>query len=179
MNTHARSIIVLALLLTFDASIAGAAQHAAMPPGMTHEDHMSQMRKEDDLKKRGAAAMGFDQDKVTHHFRVTTQGGVIQVDVRDPSDHTNREAIRLHLRQIAAAFAEGNFETPFATHAEVPPGVAALQRLTTMVTYSFEETTTGGRVRIVTTNREALAAIHVFLRYQIQEHRTGDPLTVK
>jgi hypothetical protein len=29
-----------------------------------------------------------------------------------------------------------------------------------------------------TRNREALAAIHQFLRYQIREHRTGDRVSV-
>jgi len=33
-------------------------------------------------------------------------------------------------------------------------------------------------VRITTRDGEALAAVHEFLRYQIREHHTGDPLTV-
>ena len=36
----------------------------------------------------------------------------------------------------------------------------------------------GGRVRLRTSNPEALAAIHEFLRFQIEEHRTGDPVEV-
>jgi hypothetical protein len=42
----------------------------------------------------------------------------------------------------------------------------------------YLETPGGGRVDIVTTDREALSALHEFLRYQIAEHRTADPLTV-
>ena len=155
------------------------AQHPAMPPGMTHEEHLAQMQREADMKKRGTAAMRFDQDKVAHHFLMTADGGSIQVEVRDPSDQTDRDAIRAHLRQIAAEFAKGDFEAPFATHAEIPPGVPTLQRLKSAVTYTFEETLKGGRVRIATNNADALASIHEFLVYQIREHHTGDPLVVK
>jgi hypothetical protein len=34
---------------------------------------------------------------------------------------------------------------------------------------------TGGRLRITTTDTEALKAIHQFLTFQIDDHRTGDP----
>ncbi|PYR73529.1 MAG: hypothetical protein DMF86_20265 [Acidobacteria bacterium] len=33
-----------------------------------------------------------------------------------------------------------------------------------------------GRVRITTKDARALEAVHAFLRYQIKEHRTGDPM---
>jgi len=42
------------------------------------------------------------------------------------------------------------------------------------IIYRFEELPTGGRVRITTTNSDALTAIHDFLRYQIEDHHTGD-----
>jgi hypothetical protein len=34
-------------------------------------------------------------------------------------------------------------------------------------------------VSIKTANAEALAAVHEFLRFQIEDHQTGDPLEVK
>ena len=43
------------------------------------------------------------------------------------------------------------------------------------IEWKFEETEAGGRVRIATKNTEALAAIHEFLRFQIEDHETGDP----
>jgi hypothetical protein len=36
----------------------------------------------------------------------------------------------------------------------------------------------GGHIRIATESPEALAAVHDFLRFQIKDHQTGDPLTV-
>jgi hypothetical protein len=44
--------------------------------------------------------------------------------------------------------------------------------------YVLEETTTGGRVVISSTNKDAVEAVHQFLIFQIQEHKTGDPLQV-
>ena len=105
------------------------AQHPPMPAGMTHEQHLAQIQKDEEMKKRGAAAMGFDQDAVTHHFLLKPDGGVIEVRVRERSDVTNLNAIRAHLRDIAKQFADGRFDAPFATHAEVPSGVPTLQRL--------------------------------------------------
>jgi hypothetical protein len=154
-------------------------QHPTMPAGMTHSQHLAQLERERETRTRGAAAMGFDQDATTHHFVLRPDGGAIEVATNVASDAINREAIRTHLKEIARNFARGIFDKPFATHAEMPPGVAQLQRLTNVVLYRYEETDRGGRVLITTTNREALSAIHEFLRYQITEHRTGDPTSIK
>jgi hypothetical protein len=44
--------------------------------------------------------------------------------------------------------------------------------------YVFEETPNGGRVVISSTDKHALNAIHCFLRFQIEEYKTGDPVEV-
>jgi hypothetical protein len=162
------TVIVIAAL---SASSAWA-QHETMPPGMTHEQHLAEM------KKRGTQAMGFDQDTTRHHFRLTQTGGAIEVAAKDAGDTAGREQIRTHLREIAAAFAGGDFEKPLATHGELPPGVSTMQRLRSKIAYTFEETAGGGLVRIASGDRAARDAVHAFLRYQITEHATGDPLTV-
>jgi hypothetical protein len=153
--------------------LAALAQHQSMPPGMTHEQHLKQLEKEAELKKRGALAMGFDQDKTTHRFPVSPSGGSIEVDAVDADDHASRDQIRTHLREIAKSFASGDFEKPFQTHAEVPPGVPEMQRLQERIRYEFVETARGGAVRITTTDAAALAAVHAFLAYQSREHKHG------
>ena len=173
----ASAILVLSLVTRGVSS----AQHSSIPPGVSHDEHLTQVQKEAEMKRRANAAMGFDQDKTTHHFTKTANGGLIQVEVNDQADRAERDlirTIRTHLREIAREFANGVFEKPVSTHAEVPPGVAVMQRLKGAVTYAFEETATGGRVRISTRNVEALEAIHAFLTYQVVEHRTGDPLSI-
>jgi hypothetical protein len=151
------------------------AQHPAMPPGMSHDEHLKQMAKDADLKKRGEAAMGFDQDATTHRFRIANDGGSIQVTANDKKDRANRDAIRTHLKKIAQDFADGVFDAPLATHAEVPAGVPVMQRLASSIAYRYEDVDRGGRVRIVSKDPEAIAAVRAFLQYQIREHKTGDP----
>ena len=146
----------------------------SMPPGMTHERHHHKTQKEAQLKKHGLAAMGFDQDASVHHFRLYADGGAIEVEARTPADEVMRSAIRAHLRRIADDFAHGDFAKPFETHGEMPPGVADIVRLRGSMTYRYQETPAGGRVRITTANSKALSAVHLFLRYQIGEHGTGD-----
>jgi hypothetical protein len=177
MSTHTE-VFVAALVLATSLAAAPATQHPAMPPGVTHEEHLAQMRKDAELKKRGAAAMGFDQDKTSHHFRLTVTGGTIEVSVNDPSDETSRKQIRAHLKGIAAEFESGSFAKPFATHREEPPGSRVMEQRKNTITYGYEDTTGGGRVQIKTTDERTKSAVHEFLRYQIREHATGDPLTV-
>ncbi len=160
-------------------SVVAAQQHPAMPAGMTHEEHMAQMKKEAEMKQHGQMAMGFDQDKATHHFTLTANGGAIAVSANDAADRTTRDQVRSHLQEIALAFSQGDFEKPLMTHGEMPPGVAAMQRLKAAIRYTFEATERGGVVRIATSNANARDAIHDFLRYQIREHATGDPVTVQ
>jgi hypothetical protein len=165
---------VLGLLVT----PAARAQHTAMPAGMTHEEHMAQMKKDAEMKERGTLAMGFDQEGAVHHFVLYEDGGAIDVAVVNPSDHKNLQAIRQHLRQIAVLFKAGDFGKPALTHAQQVPGTAEMARLKDTLTYEYADTPGGGQVRIATTAPDALAAVHAFLRFQIDDHRTGDPVTI-
>jgi hypothetical protein len=132
----------------------------------------------DDVDARGARAMGFDQARTVHHFRLYADGGAIEVAVKDPADRANLDAIRSHLPHIAQLFGEGRFDLPMIVHAQVVPGTPELARLKGAVTYRYVETPAGGRVDIVTRDADALAALHRFLAFQIADHATGDPTTV-
>ena len=146
-----------------------------------HQQHM--MQKADaahhhGVESRGDEAMGFSHEKTTHHFRLLRDGGAIEVEANDPKDAANRDQIRTHLSQIAEMFAAGNFETPLFIHGETPTGVADMKRLREAIGYRFETTAQGGRVRITARSPEAIQAVHEFLKFQITDHQTGDPLTV-
>ena len=164
------------------ASIAAAllltAQHP-MPAGMSHEEHLKELQKAEALKKRGADAMGFDQETTTHHFILTATGGSIEVTVENRTDDNTLASVRSHLRAIASQFASGDFDKPFQAHGEAPPGVVGMQTNRSLIAYRYDDRPYGGAVRIDTADARALDAVHAFLRYQITEHRTGDPLEVK
>jgi hypothetical protein len=132
-----------------------------------------------DLDRRGAHAMGFDQETTTHHFLLYQDGGAIDVSVKVASDTANRDAIRQHLPHIAMEFKQGRFDLPHFIHAANVPGTAVLARLKDRISYTYEQTVGGGRVDIRTTDAEALEALHAFLRFQITDHKTGDSLEVK
>jgi hypothetical protein len=161
--------------------LAGAvisAQHV-MPAGMSHEEHLKQLQKDATLKQRGASAMGFDQDAATHHFLLQPNGGRIVVVSKDPNDAKLIEQIRSHFRTIAADFGQGLFDKPEATHGEMPPGAGVMSERKQQIVYRYVEQPAGASVVIETTDAATRDAIHAFLRYQIVEHKTGDPLTMR
>jgi hypothetical protein len=123
---------------------------------------------------KGDQAMGFSHEKTAHHFVLTSKGGMIIATTDDPKDTKSRTAIVGHFRHIAAAFKKGNFDMPMFIHDRIPPGVPEMKRLAAQIDYRVEETDTGGRVVITTADSTAVAAIHDFLRFQIDDHRTGD-----
>ena len=120
-------------------------------------------------------AMGFPHDKTTHHFRLLPDGGAIEVTVNDAKDTDDLQMIRMHLKHITAMFSNGDFSVPMFVHSEVPPGATEMKDRRADITYTFEELPLGGRIRITTTNRDALNAVHDFLNFQITDHQTGDP----
>lgn len=131
-----------------------------------------------DVEKNGDEAMGFPHDKTTHHFRLAADGGAIEVTVNDASDSTNVAAVRSHLAHIRSMFSDGNFSVPMFVHSQIPPGTTEMKERKSEISYTFEELPGGGTVRIVTKNRDALNAVHDFLRFQISDHRTGDATDV-
>lgn len=127
-----------------------------------------------DVEKHGDEAMGFPHDKSTHHFRLYSDGGAIEGTVNDSKDSENIRAIRSHLTHIVTMFSNGEFSIPMFIHDQVPPGVPVMKDKHSEISYSFEEFPAGGRVRIKTRNPDALKAIHEFLRFQVEDHHTGD-----
>ncbi len=158
-------------LLILTSTLTLQPQSATAPP----QDHS----KHDEMEHRGNQGMGFDQDKITHHFLLRKNGGTIQVTANSGDDKTSKEEIQMHLHHIANAFKAGDFNIPMFVHDQTPPGVATMTKLKDQIHYKYESAANGGRVVISSANAEAVAAIHEFLKFQITEHKTGDPLEVR
>ncbi|HLG55359.1 MAG TPA: hypothetical protein VI485_08500 [Vicinamibacterales bacterium] len=167
MTRRFRNVTAIAAVAVWFSSSTGAQQ----PPAGQAHDHDTHHR---EMLTRGAQAMGFDQERTVHHFLLYEDGGAIDVAVKEASDHANLQTVRQHLQQIAGLFKAGDFGKPALTHAQQVPGTADMTRLKDRITYQYEETPGGGRVRIVTRDTEARAAVHAFLHFQIEDHRTGD-----
>ena len=128
--------------------------------------------------QRGDHVMGFSHEKTMHHFRLTGDGGSIEAIANNPADANSRQEIRQHLQHIAMLFREGDFNAPMLIHARTPPGVPTMKKLRDEIHYRVEDLPNGARVRVSSQNPKAIAAIHDFLRFQIQDHRTGDSPTI-
>lgn len=163
--TNLLALLILASTLTLQSKSV-----AALP-----QDHS----KHDEMEHRGNQGMGFDQQKITHHFLLRKDGGAIQVTANAADDKTSKDEIQMHLHHIANAFKSGDFNVPMFVHDQTPPGVATMTKLKDQIHYKYEAAENGGRVVISSANAEAVTAIHEFLKFQITEHKTGDALEAR
>jgi hypothetical protein len=163
--------IVIAFLLSWGLQMA--AQDMQSCP--MHKEHMkNSSQRQADVEKHGDQAMGFPHGKTTHHFRLYSDGGAIEVTANHRKDTENIQAIRSHLAHIVRLFSDGDFSIPMFVHDQVPPGVPVMKEKRDQISYSLEEISAGARLRIQTKNGEAVKAVHDFLRFQIEDHHTGD-----
>lgn len=130
------------------------------------------------LVANAESEMGFSQEKTTHHFVLLPNGGRIQVTANDAADDESIAKVRGHLKMIAEAFSEGDFAAPESVHGREPSGVAVMKRMKEQIEFSYDNLPAGGAIAIDSDDSEAVEAIHEFLRFQIKDHGTGDPLEV-
>jgi hypothetical protein len=125
------------------------------------------------VQHRGHIAMGVDQYTSTHHFVSTPDGGVVTLQ-RDTDDTAGIQQIRHHMAEIAAAFRRGEFAVPGFVHDRPVPGTAIMAARRDRIRYRTDSILRGGELRISSDDPAAVAAIHEFLAFQRQDHRTGD-----
>jgi hypothetical protein len=157
---------MISLALMFLLASSGA--DAGAPLEQDHHAH---------VELRGDQAMGFSHETTAHHFLIRKDGGLIIAEALSRDDTKSRDSIRSHMQHIAKAFSAGDFDLPMFIHRVTPPGVDALKRLGPAVHYTVQPLERGAQVRLSASSQEGVEAIHEFLRFQIQDHRTGDSLT--
>ena len=165
--------LTAALIAATLPSVSLAAKAPQAPPkaptGQSAPEHHG------GVTSRGDHAMGFSHQTTTHHFRLYKTGGAIEVLTNSPTDSATRDDIRMHLSHIAKLFAVGDFNIPMFIHDTMPPGASTMSKRRELIRYLYQETQRGAKIHITTSDREALLAIHAFLRFQISDHQTGDP----
>jgi hypothetical protein len=132
-----------------------------------------------DVRRRGADAMGFSQQDTSHQFLLTRSGGLIRITVNDPDNTEEAGQIGIHLRQVAAQFARGDFSAPQLTHGTTPPGTAQMRQLRSRITYTAHGIQDGAELIISSQDQKAITAIHQFLQFQIEDHQTGDAAAIR
>lgn len=121
------------------------------------------------MQQRGEHAMGVDQYTSQHVFDNLSDGGRIELQTA-ASDTAAIEPVRAHLRDIANAFARGDFDTPGFVHTQDVPGTVMMKERRSRIRYEYRPLPRGGEVIIRTADRAALRAIHEFLEFQRREH---------
>jgi hypothetical protein len=159
------AFMVLCLAAVDDGAASGSA------PQREHSQHQPAT-----IDSRGEQAMGFDQARTTHHFVTRKDGGAIRVVANDGKDTASVAQIRSHLKEIAQAFAAGDFSKPAFIHDKNPPGADAMRRLKSEIRYDYQEIPAGAEVLLLSRDPRAVKAIHDFLTMQIRDHKTGDPM---
>ncbi len=129
--------------------------------------------------ERASRLMGFDLSKVNHHFVLLTNGGAIEITAKDPKDKQTVDAIQKHLMSQAKLWERGNFDLNTQIHGKVPDGVPTIKKLRNEITFDVRPLDDGGLMRILTVNQQAKQSVYEFMRFQINEHHTGDSLQVE
>ena len=122
------------------------------------------------MQARGQRVMGVDQYTSTHRVEALADGGRLELR-RDVDDSVGTETIRTHLREVVRRLGAGDFSLSVAVHDKEIPGARVLAARRALVRYSFRELPRGGEVRILTTDPDAVRAVHEFLAFQAKEHR--------
>jgi hypothetical protein len=124
---------------------------------------------------RVSKVSGFDSERVVRHFYLLKNGGAIEVAAKDPNDETTVKAVQAYLKKESDLLAKGNFENVNAIYGKLPDGTPQLKKMRDTVTFAAVPEENGGVLRLLTVNPQAKSAIHDYLRYQIDQFKTGDP----
>jgi hypothetical protein len=130
-----------------------------------------------ELLSRATKVSGFDSQKVTRHFYVLKNGGAVEITAKDPNDEATVKSIQAYLKKESDQFAKGNFESTTNIYGRAPESAPQLKKLRDSVTYAVVPQDDGGVLRMLTVNPAAKSAVHDFLRFQIDQMKTGDPTT--
>ena len=124
-----------------------------------------------DVARRGAEVMPFDLKATTHIFTKTTDGGVQRVVAKNPADTHQVDLIRMHLREIDAQFAKGDFSAPASIHGDDMPGLAELRSAKPgEIKVAYRDIRAGAEVRYSTRAPALVEALHRWIDAQLADH---------
>jgi hypothetical protein len=136
--------------------------------GCGNGDSLAQRQAE--VAERGAQVMPFDLDATTHTFTKTDAGGVQTVVVEDPTDASQIELIREHLREERDNFSRGDFSDPALIHGHDMEGVVELQAGYRDITIDYLDRPDGAQLTYRTARSDLVKAIHAWFDRQLMDH---------
>jgi DNA-binding transcriptional regulator GbsR (MarR family) len=122
------------------------------------------------MMERGDIAMGFNQNKITHHFVATPDGGKIIITALNGSDKRTIDEIKNHTMDIQKEFSEGNFTKPFFIHAQEVPRTKVMSEKKDLIKYNIRNLNNGSSLQLTTNDKELIDSIMQFMEFQAREH---------
>lgn len=123
------------------------------------------------IAARGTVVMPFDLDKTRHVFTKTEHGGVQRVVAMEAGDKEQVRLIRLHLRDIADRFVQGDFSGPIYIHGEGMPGLAELRKARPdQWKVVYRDVEAGAEIEYSSTQPKLVDAIHAWFDAQLTDH---------
>jgi len=124
-----------------------------------------------EVAARGAGVMPFDLKDSSHIFTKSRNGGLQQVQARNPKDIAQVRLIRSHLRDIAARFEQGDFSAPTQIHGDDMPGLAQLKlAMPGEISIQYRELFNGAQIRYATSNPALVPVLHQWFDAQLADH---------
>jgi hypothetical protein len=147
----------------FELLAAGTclAAWACMAPAQTQQEH---------VHISAHTVMPFDMAKTLHIFRMTDEGGVQRVVIREASAKAQVPLIQQHLMHEAEQFQKGNYADPGSLHGKDMPGLKELQAGASRIKVSYAALAEGAELSFRTEDRQLLTAIHRWFGAQLSEH---------
>jgi hypothetical protein len=124
-----------------------------------------------EVAARGAGVMPFDLKDSSHIFTKSRNGGLQQVQARNPKDIAQVRLIRSHLRDIAARFEQGDFSAPTQIHGDDMPGLAQLKlAMPGEISIQYRDLFNGAQIRYATSNPALVPVLHQWFDAQLADH---------
>jgi hypothetical protein len=114
--------------------------------------------------------MPFDISRTVHVFRMTEQGSVQHMVIRDASAKEQVPLIQQHLKHEAERFQQGDYSDPGTLHGEDMPGLKDLRTGASRITVAYSALSDGAEISFRTDDRHVLTAIHRWFGAQLSEH---------
>jgi clan AA aspartic protease (TIGR02281 family) len=102
-------------------------------------------------------------DMSLKRVRFEADGGAIEVEAKRVNDTRTRDAVRQQLRHDLRE--------------QIPSATPAMQEHRNQIKYKYEQTTRGGRIRIIAKDQAALSAVREFLRSQMTPEHSAKAVT--
>jgi hypothetical protein len=129
-----------------------------------------------DINARFSKSLGTDANRIFQHYYLVKNGGVIEFTAKDPADNASVAAVQKYLATQKDLFEKGKNEGDADVHGKIADGVPVLKKLRNEITFFTVKNEDGAVLRMFSTNDQARQAIQDFIKFQINEHKTGDPL---